>query len=205
MAPKRGRPPPPPGGAAWGAGPFAKGDAVQYWDAAAGEVCAAVVLRVDAGVQPPAYVVQLRGGQTRDTEAPRLARRAVFAQGAEATKEREGAPARSPRRSARSSGGGGGGEATPQGVKAAGAWRGTPRRGDEAAAFAGEQDRSPKRARASPAAVAGGSASRRRRAVNEAEEEEADRQRGGGMGLVHIAVTAMAVTTAALAALRRLG
>ena len=205
MAPKRGRPLPPPVGFAWGVGPFCAGDEVQYWDAAAGEVRAAAVLRVDASVQPPAYVVQLRGGQTRDTEAPRLARAVVL--GGEAKGKAggpEAAPARgSPRRSARGSGGGG---ASPHVVKA----RGTPRRGGDVAAAPAGEDRSPKRARASPAVIAKEGASRRRsRAGSEEEEEEEDwrpqdGRHGGGMGLVHIAVTAMAVTTAALAAFRRL-
>ena len=204
MAPKRGRAPPP--GFAWGEGPFSAGDEVRYWDAHAGEVCSATVQRVDASVQPPAYAVQLRGGQTRDTEAPRLARVTVAEVGVGAAKEAAGeaAAARSPRRSVRSNGGGG---ASPQVAKAAGARRSTPRRGnaaEEAApAFAEEvQDRSPKRVRASPAAAKGGASRRRARA--ESEEEDADGRRGVGSGLVHIAVTAMAVTTAALAAFRRL-
>ena len=201
MAPKRGRAPPP--GFAWGEGPFSAGDEVRYWDAHAGEVCSATVQRVDASVQPPAYAVQLRGGQTRDTEAPRLARVTVVADGVGAAKEAAGeaAAGRSPRRSVRSNGGGG---ASPQVAKTAGARRSTPRRSAEAAApaFAEEvHDRSPKRARASPAAAKAGA---RRRGRAESEEEDADGRRGVGLGLVHIAVTAMAVTTAALAAFKRL-
>ena len=201
MAPKRGRAPPP--GFAWGEGPFRAGDEVRYWDANAGEVCVATVQRVDASVQPPAYVVLLRGGTPRDTEAPRLAR-VVSAEGDGVANEREAAPAPSPRRSVRGNSGGG---ASPQVVKAAGAGarRGTPRRGGDVAAAAPAEDRSPKRARASPAAAAGIGANRRRRAGSEEEElEEADGRQRGGMGLVSIAVTAMAVTTAALAALRRM-
>lgn len=203
MAPKRARAP--PAGLAWGAGPFSAGDSVRYWDASAGEVRDATVQRVDASVQPPSYAVLLRGGQTRDTEASRLARVGGEAEVRSAVEAGGAAKQRSPRRSAAAAGGAGG-ATTP---------RRTPRRGAGAAAAEGPSPA--KRARSSQAADAASPRARRGGAARgkvgsggiaqeqeQSDDDEAGRPGPGAMGLVHIVVTAMAVTTAALAALRRL-
>jgi hypothetical protein len=215
MAPKRARAP--PAGYAWGVGPFRAGEAVRYWDAAAGEVRDAALQRVDASVQPPSYAVLLRGGQTRDTEAARLARVEASGEdetgGGDAAAGASAAERRSPRRSGAGAAGAGGAATTP---------RRTPRRG---AAAAAAEDPSPKRARSSQAhedpssprlhgqvpagrlrrGRSSGAAAAAAAAAAEEDSDEGDEQpRSGAMGLVHIVATAMAVTTAALAALRRL-